>query len=226
VERGGAQLRRFGPVSQNCRGWLLRSVGALDAAREANECAAGLPLDEPQYAEPRYAGHLDLVDHDLVTDDLARAARRLDGIAEIETWSGSMHWRHRTRYRLQRGRVALASGSASSAQEIGLAVAEECRGRGVRRYELIAGLLAARAVAALSGPDAVDRAAVVDALSNLEQLAAPEVWWLTAEVAASLGGGGLWQDAARRLDTLAAGVGHYGATLRAHASSRFPALGA
>src|SRR4029079_16313657 len=116
VAREGSQLRRFAFVAQNARAWVLRNVGVLDAAKAANELAARRPAGDPPSAEPRYAGHLDLVDHELVVGDVAAAPRPLPGIADVEDWAGSMHWRHRLRYRLLCGPVALAAGDTETAR--------------------------------------------------------------------------------------------------------------
>jgi DNA-binding SARP family transcriptional activator len=218
VASEGDQLRRFDAMSKNCRAWVLRNVGELDAACQCNEVAAALPSDEPPYAEPRFAGHLDLVDHELFTGDVEAAEQRFDGIAEIESWFGSMHWRHKTRYRLQRARLALARHNSPLALAIAGEVEADCRERSVRRYELLASLVAARA-----GAD-TERAAFVRILDELERRAALEVWWLTAELAAHLDDAVLWLDAQRRVDTLAMAAGPYAASLRAYAAERFSSL--
>lgn len=218
VARGGAQLQRFGPMSRNLRGWLLRNVGALDDARTCNEVAAALPADDPPYAEPRFAGHLDLVEHELVLGDIDAAVSRLDGIAEIEEWHGSMHWRHRTRFRLQRARVALARGDGPTALDLARDVEAECQRRAVRRYELIASLVATRAGAP------IEREQIDATLRELDDIAGLEVWWITAEMAAHLDDDPLWDQAQRRLETLSARAGGHAGTLRAHAAERFAAL--
>lgn len=218
VARGGAQLQRFGPMSKNLRGWLLRSVGALDDARRCNEEAAALPADEPPYAEPRYAGHLDLVEHELVLGDIDAATARLDCIAEIEDWHGSMHWRHKARFRLQRARVSLALGDRPTALDLAGEVEAGCRRRAVRRYELIASLVAARAGAP------IDREQIDATLRELDEIAGLEVWWLTAEMAAHLDDDPLWAQAQRRVETLSTRAGRHADELRAHAAARFAAL--
>lgn len=216
----GSQMRRFGSVSKNCRAWVLRNVGELDQARACNEMAAALPADDPPMAEPRYAGHLDLTEHELIVGDLAGARRRLDSIADVEDWSGSMHWRHRARYRLLRARLALAEGDPDRARAIATEVEQDCQARLVPRYQLMSALLGVRA------GTLVDREAVAAMLAELDELAALEVWWLTAELAEHLDEAALWDDARRRVDTLAARAGGLGASLRAHAAGRFEPLGA
>jgi tetratricopeptide (TPR) repeat protein len=216
VERRGAQARRFGPVASNVRGWLLRNLGRLGAADEQNEIAAALPADEPAFAEPRYVGHLDLVEGCLARDDLDGAVAILDRIADIASWEGSMAWHQRQRYGLQRARIALATDDRETALELSRQVEADARDRGCGRYEVLASVTVARA--------ADDRDAVAAALARADGVAAPEVWWLTAEAAASMGVDSWWGDAAARVDRLVAAAPSFGDELRSHARGRFTQL--
>jgi hypothetical protein len=217
VAREGDQLRRFGPVSNNCRAWILRNVGRLDEARVLNGAAASLPVDDPPYAEPRFAGLLDLVDHELASGDVVAAGHRLEGVVDIEQWYGSMHWRHKMRYRLLRGRVALELGDREAAGPMAVEIAHDCRTRGVRRYELFACVLAGRAGVAGA------QSTLAAALAELERLAGLEVWWLTAQVASEVDEL-LWPQARRRLEVLAGRAGAHAPELRTYAVQRFPSL--
>jgi len=214
-----SQLRRFGSVADNCRGWVLRNIGELDAAWACNEASATLPADDPPLAEPRFAGQLDLAEHELAIGDVAAAQRRLADTADVEQWTGSMHWRHRARHRLLRARVALSAGEPDTARRLASAVADESHARGVRRYELFATLVNVRA-GAPTAPDALTAT-----LAELDRLAGLEVWWLTAELAQQRDDAELWQQARRRVDALAARSGRYAASLQAYAARRFPPLG-
>jgi DNA-binding SARP family transcriptional activator len=218
VARGGAQKGRYGPIAKNFRAWILRNVGALAEARSYNEAAAGLPENEPIHAEARYAGLLDLTEDALCAGDVERAADLIERTAGVETWVGSMYWRHRGRHRLHRARLALVTGDPATALGLATAVEADCRERGSRRYELLASVVVARA----GGPAARDDLDAI--LVELEDLAGLEVWWITAELAAHFDDDDRWNDAAARLDRLASAAGPYADGLRAWARQRFPEL--
>ena len=99
--REGVPARRFAGISANARGWLLRNLGCTEEADELNGRAAQLPLDL-EHAEVHYAAHLDLIEGRLLVGDVDAARLLAESTAAIETWEGSMAWRHRGRFRLQR----------------------------------------------------------------------------------------------------------------------------
>jgi DNA-binding SARP family transcriptional activator len=219
VEHEGEQARRFGPVASNLRAWLLRNLGRGEEADEHNAAAVELPPDLAGFSEPRYVGHLDVIEGRLMVDDLPAAADLLDSIVSIEQWEGTLAWHQRERYWLLRARLALAESDVERAQELATAVEQDAASRGCRRYELFARLVNARA------SRTADREAVDDALTELERIAAPEAWWYTAQLAEALDVDRWWADAARRVERLAAAAGEDGDRLRAYALARFPRLG-
>jgi DNA-binding SARP family transcriptional activator len=218
VDRAGEQAKRFGPIERNVRGWLLRNLGRVDEADEFNAAAADLPPEIVAFNEPRYVGHLDLVEGRLIAGDLASAGDRLDAIADIEQWDGTMAWHQRERYWLLRARLAVESADTDRAYELAVGVERDAAERGCRRYELFARAVIARA----GGP--ADRNAIEALLAELERIAAPEAWWYTAQLADALDVERWWADAVRRVDRLASAAGPDGEGLRAHAAARFPRL--
>jgi DNA-binding SARP family transcriptional activator len=219
VDREGEQAKRFGPVAGNVRAWLLRNLGRVEEADEHNAAAVALPAEVAAFSEPRYVGHLDLVEGRLVVGDLASASDVLDSIASIEQWEGTLAWHQRERYWLLRARLALDASDVDRALELATGVEQDATARGCRRYELFSRLVIARTSRA-TDPEAVDAL-----LGELECIAAPEAWWYTAQLAEALQVERWWSDAARRVERLASAAGAAGDHLRAHAVTRFARLG-
>ena len=217
ADEAGAPGRRFEAVTANVRGWVLRAVGRFEEADECNVAAADLPA-EPMHDEPRYVGHLDLVETRLMLGDAGGASALLDAIADIDRWDGTMAWRQQGRHRLARARVALLEGDAATATDLAIAVATEAEAAGSRRYAVFGRLVAARATAVRG--EAVDLDAVAADLRALDDVAGLEGWWVTAEVAAACRVDAWWHDAERRAGALAAVAGEHEAPLRDAVAAR------
>jgi DNA-binding SARP family transcriptional activator len=201
VER--RQLVHFAGRTANYRAWLLRNLLSLPAAQELNEAAAE-QADRGAQREPRVQAALDLCDGHLRAGDLDRAASGLLGVDALTTRSYAFAWRGALRRRLLGARVALAQGSAEEAAARAAEVAVEARDLGVRRYVVLAGLLHAE-----SDPAATAPADVQAMLGELGRIAAPESWWVTAQVARSYAVDAWWRLAWEQAAQLAAGAGSY-----------------
>jgi hypothetical protein len=192
---------RFPPVAANMRGWLLRGAGRLDAAFDLHQAAAQM-APGPTLLEAHYAALLDQVECFLGAQDLEGAARALGSCSDIVDWTGSMHWRHRTRYRLLRNRLASLSGEhVDSAQDL-RAIAAEAEGRGDRRYARRA-LVMAAAADARAGANA-DLDALVRLTEEFLPLSGPDGWRDVAELASAAGSDELWGYAEKQASAIAA----------------------
>ncbi len=179
VARQGQQAARFRPVLQNLRAWLLRATGqwpaADDASAEALELGAAVG-----FGEPGAHAVLDLADGRLRAGDDDGTARWLAQASDMTADDGAtMAWHQRQRLAWLRGRLALATGDPAAAAAEAAALVADARTRGTRRYQLLG-----RALAALAG-DGTDHEAIEALLGELDRVAAPEAWWVTAELAAA-----------------------------------------
>jgi DNA-binding SARP family transcriptional activator len=209
VEVERLQLRRFSGRADNCRGYVLRGLGAFDAADDANRAGVELAAGVDQ-AEAQAHGWLDLAAGALLRGDPATAAEHLARTAPFVDVEHSMRWRHVLRRRLLLGRVALADGRPEDARAEAAAVLADATARGVRRYEVLARLLAAQA-----GEPARE-----DDVAALDEVAGLEAWWLTADLATATGNDAWRALAERRLAALVAQAGPYADALRTFGASR------
>jgi DNA-binding SARP family transcriptional activator len=197
----GQHAARFQPIVLNMRGWLLGTAGqwsaAADAAEEALELAA-----EVGFGEPGAHALLDLAENRLRAGDRAGAAERLEQAAAIAADDQvSMAWHQRQRVAWLRGRLALAAGDRAAAGTEAAWLTADAVTRGNRRYELLARVLSVLAEGVVE-PDSLE-----PVLAELERIAAPEAWWVTAQLAVA-GGVDRWRaDAERRLGTLVSSAG-------------------
>ncbi len=216
VEAERLQMRRVAGRADNCRGYVYRGLAAFAAADDANvigvERAAGV-----EQAEAQAHGLLDLAAGCLLRGDLAGAAGHLDRAAPLQAVEHALRWRHVLRTALLRGRLALADGRYDDASANAVAVLDDASERGVRRYQVLARLLAAEA--ALRHGDGVDLDTVANDLGALDDLAGLEAWRLTADLAAAAGVDAWHGWAGERLARLAAAAGPYADGLRRYAAS-------
>ena len=220
TEREGVPARRFAGVSANTRAWLLRNLGRTEQADELNGQAARLPLDL-EHAEVHYAAHLDLIEGRFLVGDDEGARAIIERIAAIETWEGSIAWRHRERLRLQRSRLALAGGDPVTAELLARSVQRDATVRRSRRYAVLAELTALEA-AIIGGAEVADlRARIGTLLDKLRGIAEPEAWWVTARAASVAEHEPWWRDAQQRVDELAARAGSAGERLPSFAAALF-----
>jgi hypothetical protein len=209
-------LEHFGGRSANYRAWLLRNLlcdaEADDLNAAAAEIAAARALREPQAQSA-----LDLADSGLRRGELDDAAGAL-GTAESLGSGYAFSWKVRLRHQLLTARLALADGRPGESAAAAESVADEARRIGAPRYVALAGLLAARARSA-DGHNPETRL-VGRILADLDRVAGPEAWWVTAEMARDLDVDRWWAAAERHVGTLAAGAGVRGGEFSRQAGSR------
>lgn len=215
VER--RQVPRFSGRGVNMSGWVLRNVGAHEAAVDAHQEA--LATDQAKGSrEMRIAALEDLAEEQLRVGDPDGAATYLDQTADLLVGDLVFGWRLDLKRTLLRARIALASGDAAGALTHATDLAATAGAMQVPRYSATARLLAHRAQALLGNPvdadDAArDLAAVVDAVRV-------EAWWWAGETGAALGWDH-WIDRAETLAVeLAAASGPYADSLRTEADRR------
>ncbi|MCA1824166.1 MAG: BTAD domain-containing putative transcriptional regulator [Mycobacteriales bacterium] len=211
-------LARYGGRSDNCRGYVLRNLGALHVADDWN-VRGGEHGRSSRQDEPQAHSLLDLADSQLERGDLGEAARLLDAAQHFQQVAHTYQWRHVLRSRLLRSRLLLAAGDYTAAEEQAVAVRDEAQGFGVPRYELFARLAIAQA--RLRGGGTVDLDAVAADLGGLDGLAGMDAWRVTADVAADAGVAAWRSLAEQRVALLAATAGPYAETLRDYATVRF-----
>ena len=210
-------MRRVAGRADNCRGYVLRGLGAFDLADEANQ--RGLEAaTRVEQLEAQAHSLLDLADGRLLRGDLAGAGEYLDRAAPFQEVPHSLRWRHLLRTQLLRGRLALADGRADDARAAAAAVLSDATRRSVARYEIFGRLLAAQA--ALVAADTVDLDAVAADLDRLDAVAGLEAWRVTLELA-DAGNVAAWRRLAEnRLAALVSAAGPHADTLRAYATTR------
>jgi DNA-binding SARP family transcriptional activator len=216
IERSGpVGLRLHGPAG-NLRGWLLRSLGQLEAADDANVAVlertsgpGGGPASD-SVSEYFYVALLDLADGCLLWGDVDGAKRYADRLAAVDTWSGTMAWHQRHRLGLLRARLALAAGDKDAACEQATTVVLDAQARGTRRYELLG-----RGWLALADHGDVEAAGPI--VAALPSVAALESWRLTA-LLADLHDVADWRrDSERQALAIAAAAGPHAERFRAYA---------
>jgi len=205
VEALGERARRFLPVAANCRGWMLRAIGRTAEADEANQAAVELAA-AVGFAEPANHARLDLVDGRLRAGDLHGAQAGLDEVAATIVEPGTMLWHQRQRLAWLRGRVDLRRGDPTGAAEAAAWLVADAAERGAGRYEVL-GRVLGLAADALEDGRSPDPDAVRPLLARLDEVAVPDGWLLTAELAAASGAAQWWAEARQRVEVLAARAG-------------------
>jgi tetratricopeptide (TPR) repeat protein len=199
--------RRFPPVAANVRGWLLRGAGQIEQARDLHEFAVDFDPG-PTFQEARYAGLLDLAEDGFAAGEADAAAAAVSAASEVLEWTGSMHWRHRNRYRLLAARLAALDGRHGEAAAEARAVAEAAGERGDLRYQR-RGLVVAVAIQARGGrqPDSAELAGLV---ADFAPLSGPDGWRDLAELAAATRSAHVWQQAEDLASTVVADAARRG----------------
>ena len=211
------RIDRVAGRADNCRGFVLRGLGAFDRADDANRTGLDRATAVDQ-AEAQAHALLDLADGRLLRGDLAGAAEHLARAAPFQDVAHSLRWRHVLRSGLLHGRLALADGRPGDAAEAAAAVLADATRRSVARYEVFARLLTAAARLAAGEPADLD--AVAADLARLDDLAGLEAWRWTRDLADAAGVDAWrrWSD--DRLAALVAAAGPYAGDLRAYAAGR------
>jgi DNA-binding SARP family transcriptional activator len=219
MERQGAS--RFKGRPANYRAWVLRGLGEFEQADELNWRARD-EARELGTAEAEAHALLDLADGKLRVDELDAAASLLDAAAPLQELRHANRWRHLLRYRLLRGRLALAKESLEEAQMTACQLRDEANQMGVIRYADLGFLLEVRVAVALDEP--VDHEAVATVLRRLPAHAGLESWWLAAETAAATRTDQFRALAETYADRLAAGAGEHAERFRAYAGARLESM--
>jgi DNA-binding SARP family transcriptional activator len=211
------QVPRFAGRGVNFSGWVLRNVGATDAAREAHqeawECTGGVGT-----AEMRIAVLEDLAEDRLLAGDPDGADRFLAEARAGLVGDLVFGWRLAMKHALLRARADLLSGAAAEALDIAATLRDDADRVGVPRYASVARLLVHQAHAALGEP--VDPDVAWRDLAAVEDAVAVEAWWWAGETGAALGQP-RWLDRAEALASgLADASGQHGDALRTEAGRR------
>jgi tetratricopeptide (TPR) repeat protein len=221
IEAREQLYQRYRPMVANFRAWVLRQTGRTSEADEWNERAVAWS-DRLAFGEPRGQALLDLADSRIDAGRLDQAWSLLAEAAQLHGGPVTMGWHQRQRALLLAARAHLVAGQALGAVGAATEAVEDSSSRGARRHELMARALLARA-RALAG-DPIDLAEVDGILGALDSVAAFEVWWLTADVAAATGVERWQQDAERRLARVVAGAGNRRDEVAAWGRARLGAL--
>ncbi|HXX88648.1 MAG TPA: AAA family ATPase, partial [Acidimicrobiales bacterium] len=196
-------LDHFAGRTANYRAWVLRNLMAGGEADDLNEAAAEIARTR-RLREPAAQAALDLADAHLRRDALDDAAACL-ARAETAGAGYAFSWKARSRHRMLAARLALADGRAEEAAATANEVALEAARRGTPRHEAMARVLAQRAL--LAAGERADARRTRRLLDVLARVAAPEAWWMTAEVARDAGVDRWWDLAEERIVEAAAQAG-------------------
>lgn len=207
VERATVEARRRGLTRYesavvNVGAWVLRNIGEVARAREANAMAqAG--ARETAYRELEVYASLDPCD-DLIADGDAVGASAM--LATARTMMDDVYayrWRHELRVELLRGRIALLRGDPDVALGVADRLITAATGRRAPRYTQLGAVLRVQA-RAVSGEEPPSLIALAELSSSLSYVAGSEAWWLMADLAASLGSDACLAHSRSHRDRLAA----------------------
>jgi hypothetical protein len=196
-------LDHFVGRSSNYRAWLLRSLLAEAEADDFNIAAAELSAARG-LREPQAQSALDLADGGLRRGELADAAAAL-GRAESLGSGYAFSWKAQLRLGLLSARLALADGRPEEAEAKAETIAIEAARIGVPRYATLANVVTIRARSAAGHP--IDSGSIGRLVTDLDRFAAPEAWWITAELAQDLRVDQWWAAADQRVASIAGGAG-------------------
>jgi tetratricopeptide (TPR) repeat protein len=215
VER--RQAHRFAGRAVNFSGWVLRSLGAADQARDRHLEA----LDDGRShgtSEVEIAALEDLAEHSLERGDLDGASTRRAEAEALLRGDLVFGWRLGLKLKLIEARIALRAGDAARA----LAAAEDllasAASLGVPRYSAPAFVMTCRARQALG--QAVELDEVAAALEVIGRTAAIEAWWWMGETGADFAVRDWLDRAADQVTFLAGNAGDHGEAFRRAAADR------
>jgi tetratricopeptide (TPR) repeat protein len=200
VDRRG--LEHFVGRSANYRAWLLRNLLSPEEADELNMAAAEI-ASARALREPQAQSALDLADGRLRRRDLQGAASALSHAASLGS-GFAFAWKARLRHQLLSARLALADDRPEEAGIVADAVAAEASRIVAPRLVTLARVVSVQASCAAGQPDPRSAERLVH---DLARFAAPESWWVTAELALAFGVDGWWKVAEQRTAVIAAGAG-------------------
>jgi hypothetical protein len=207
VERATVEARRRGLTRYesavvNVGAWVLRNIGEVARAREANAMAqAG--ARETAYRELEVYAALDPCDDPIAEHDVVRASEMLATAHALMDDVYAYRWRHDLRVELLRGRIALARGDPEVALGIAERLLTAAAHRRAPRYTQLGAVLRVQARAAL-GEEPPPPDALAELSSSLSTVAGIEAWWLMAELGASLASDACFTYAQSHRDSVAA----------------------
>lgn len=217
AEAAVRHLTRYAGRTENCRGYLLRNLGAFAEADEWNERGSegGRAVGQP---EPQAHALLDLADGRLQRGDLDAAAALLDRAAAFAAVPHSYRWGHLLRLELLRGRLAAGARDADGAEEHGTRALVLAELHDRRRYAVLARLLVGQA--RLLRGDNADRAAIDRDLAALDGLAGMDAWRVTYDLADAAGDRRWYAAGDARVTALAVAGAPWAESLQAYAARR------
>jgi hypothetical protein len=172
----GQRTARFSARANNARAFILRNLGATDAADACNRAAYEISQHQEGMGEPVADALLGLADGRLRAGDLDGAVNLVEREEREAAATRPFAWRHSLRRRLVLARVRLARGEDDAV----LAAAHELLGAAeaipLPRYVVLARMLAATVAPAI--PDDIDAE-----LAQVERFAVLEAWWLVEQLA-------------------------------------------
>jgi DNA-binding SARP family transcriptional activator len=208
-------LEHFLARADNFIAWVLRGVGDSSQALERNELAREIAAARG-LAEPWCHALADLAAAHVLEGDPDGAAALLDEHDVRTLANHSLPWRHITRARVLRGRVALLRDDPDEAETTGAAVIAEARALDMARYASLGQVLVVQA--RLTRGESTDHDEVGELLERLSAQAGLDAWRLTADVARLAGVDGWRALAERQLAALATHAGPYRSSLETAAA--------
>ena len=197
-------LTRYASADVNIAAWVLRNIGEVAHARDANAVAFE-GARESLYHELEVYALLDPCDDAIAADDVPAASRALDvALARMQD-TYAYRWRHELRVSLLEGRIALLRGDSDAALAHAMRLIATATDRYAPRYAQLGEVLRLQASAALDAePPTAD--ALGELSSSLSAVAGVEAWWVMAELGASLESGVCFALASQHRDRLAANL--------------------
>jgi hypothetical protein len=208
-------LDHFVGRTANYRAWLLRNLLFETEADELNLASAEI-AGARGLREPQVQSALDIADGRLRCGDLQGAAERLL-LADSLGTGFAFSWKAQLRCQLLSARLALADDRAEEALSVAEMVITEATRLGAPRYRTLAQVVEVRAK---SARDTRVATRLLDGLlDDVSRFAAPEAWWLTAELAGELRIDRLWNVAENHVVSIAGGAGARAEEFRRHAGT-------
>ncbi len=215
LERAVAEARRRGLVryaalGANMGAWVLRNIGEIDRAREANAAALD-PARDSGYRELEVYALLDPCDDPIAARDVTAARHGIDAARARMEEPYAYRWRNELRLDLLEGRIALLRNDPDAALQFAERLIAGATDRYAPRYAQLGEVLRLQARAGL-GAEPPAPEVLTELSSSLSAVAGIEAWWVLAELGASLGSDVCFGLADAHRDRLA---GHLDASVRA-----------
>jgi hypothetical protein len=210
LERAAAEgrrrgLTRYSASGMNMAAWVLRNMGEISGATEAN-AAALEAARESEYRELEVYALLDPCDDAIAGGDGGAAASAIEAARTIMRESYAYRWRHELRVGLLEGRIALLEGEHDRALDLAERLIAAAIERYAPRYTQLGEVVRLQARAGLGAePPAAD--ALTELSASLSAVAGVEAWWVLAELGAALGSEVCFDLASAQRDRLAEHLG-------------------